>query len=85
MNHDRLKREAKGLLIFTILYGFGALIHFQFGSPKNAEVVRQVIYAASLALICYLLVALLRLRSFTNLKTPANAPSEGSDLIRPGR
>lgn len=60
---DVLKSEAKSLLIFATVYGVGVWVHYQFDSPKTREVVRQVMYAAALALICYLLVVLFRFRS----------------------
>ena len=76
IDRNVLKSEAKGLLIFAIVYGIGAAVHFQFDSPKNQEVVRQVLYAASLALICYLLVVLFRFRSITKLKAATKEPNQ---------
>ena len=72
-----LKREARSFLIFVIVYGIGAAVHYKFDSPTNREVVRQVTYAAGLAVVCYLLGVLFRFRS---IKATAKEPnSERSD------
>ena len=72
---DFLKSEAQGMLIFAIPYAVGVAIHYQFDSPKIREVRRQVLYAAGLAVICYLLAFLFRLRSARRFPSMANQPS----------
>jgi hypothetical protein len=62
-SRNKLREEAKNFFVFALIYGSGALLHFQVSAVKSTEIVRHVGFGAALAVVCYLVTTLLRLRA----------------------
>ena len=63
-----LRREVKHLFVFVLIYGSGTLLHYQVSAVKNAAIVRHVGFGAALAVVCYLVTMLLRLKAARQFK-----------------